>query len=120
MSECEADPDSTRKIRTFESRRNGLLGDCAIAAAFLSYAGPFPNDYRHDLSNAFEIDRCATWVKDGKFRRVALQFPDGLLRYAPDVAAALEDRTGGQRSVLNLEEMWETVVKPKRTMCSGK
>jgi len=36
-------------IKSYESDVKNLVGDCAAAAAFLSYAGPFPSHYRRQL-----------------------------------------------------------------------
>lgn len=30
-----------------------MLGDCILAAAFMSYAGPFPSDFREILNSAW-------------------------------------------------------------------
>jgi dynein heavy chain len=37
------------------------MGDCILAAAFMSYCGPFPSDYRNDL-NAKWLEK----IKDEK------------------------------------------------------
>jgi len=36
-------------IDTFEEQIGKLPGDCVVAAAFMSYAGPFPSEYREQL-----------------------------------------------------------------------
>jgi len=36
-------------IKGYQNDLKNLVGDCAIAAAFLSYAAPFPSAYREDL-----------------------------------------------------------------------
>ena len=36
-------------ITLFEEQIGFLPGDCVVAAAFLSYAGPFPSEYRDIL-----------------------------------------------------------------------
>ncbi|KAI8821286.1 dynein heavy chain and region D6 of dynein motor-domain-containing protein [Fimicolochytrium jonesii] len=38
-----------RSIGNYENAMNYLPGDCLLAAAFLSYAGPFPSNYRQQL-----------------------------------------------------------------------
>ena len=40
-----------KSIAGFEQDLINLVGDCLIAAAFLSYAGPFPAEYRDELVN---------------------------------------------------------------------
>jgi len=30
-----------------------LIGDCLLSAAFMSYCGPFPSEYRNDLFNSW-------------------------------------------------------------------
>jgi dynein heavy chain len=47
-------------ILTLDAKLLALAGDCLAAAAFLSYAGPFPSDYRNMLVND-------TWMP--KFRQ---------------------------------------------------
>jgi dynein heavy chain, axonemal len=46
-------------IADFEAQAARLPGDCVVAAAFLSYAGPFPSEYRDDLVSA-------TWMPQVK------------------------------------------------------
>jgi diphthamide biosynthesis protein 2 len=41
----------------------------------------------------FEVNETADWIKENKFDRVALQFPDELLRYSLSVSRELEKRT---------------------------
>jgi dynein heavy chain len=36
-------------IETFDDEYLRLPGDCVVAAAFMSYAGPFPSEYRELL-----------------------------------------------------------------------
>ncbi|EFJ08553.1 hypothetical protein SELMODRAFT_185288 [Selaginella moellendorffii] len=38
-------------IKSFEEQISKLPGDCLVAAAFLSYAGPFSSEYRDELVN---------------------------------------------------------------------
>lgn len=38
------------RLATFEINEACLLGDCILAAAFMSYCGPFPSDYRNGLN----------------------------------------------------------------------
>lgn len=44
-------------IVQYEEQMELLVGDCVVAAAFLSYAGPFTSLYRDELVNA-------TWLKE--------------------------------------------------------
>lgn len=58
---------------------------------------------RHDSHRLFQIPRTTSFIADGSFRRVALQFPDTLLREAPEVLWTLQARlrklaAGGVRS----------------------
>ncbi|KNC97489.1 uncharacterized protein SPPG_07404 [Spizellomyces punctatus DAOM BR117] len=41
-----------RSIKNYEEAMGYLPGDCLLAAAFLSYAGPFPSNYRQALVNS--------------------------------------------------------------------
>ena len=47
-----------------------------------------------DLRSVFEIDRCVKWIEEKDLKAVTLQFPDSLLKFAPTVAAILQDRLG--------------------------
>lgn len=38
------------RLGSFEDSYGNLLGDSILAAAFMSYAGPFPSDYRNNLN----------------------------------------------------------------------
>ncbi|CAM9691700.1 unnamed protein product, partial [Ectocarpus sp. 13 AM-2016] len=56
------------------------------------------------IDDFYEIPRTTSFIADGNFRRVALQFPDALLREAPEVLWTLQARlrklvAGGVRSV---------------------
>ena len=46
-------------IEQLDAQINEIPGDCVVAAAFMSYAGPFPSEYRDDLVNH-------TWLKTVK------------------------------------------------------
>lgn len=39
------------RLAGFEEAYDNLMGDCILAAAFMSYAGPFPSDYRNTLNS---------------------------------------------------------------------
>ncbi|GFO39956.1 2-(3-amino-3-carboxypropyl)histidine synthase subunit 2 [Plakobranchus ocellatus] len=43
-----------------------------------------------DLVDVYEVKRCVSWIQQGYFLRVALQFPDTLLVDAPAVAARIQ------------------------------
>jgi hypothetical protein len=45
-----------------------------------------------DLEWRWELERTATYIRSNGFKRVTLQFPDALLRDAPLVAGALQQR----------------------------
>ena len=40
---------SEEDVKAYSTDIRNLVGDCAVAAAFLSYAGPFPSEYREKL-----------------------------------------------------------------------
>lgn len=44
-----------------------------------------------EIEAAYEITRIATWIKELGLKRIALQFPDQLLKDAPDVALRVEN-----------------------------
>eukprot|EP00033_Pygsuia_biforma_P005625 GCRY01006214.1.p1 GENE.GCRY01006214.1~~GCRY01006214.1.p1 ORF type:complete len:1920 (-),score=585.98 GCRY01006214.1:315-5459(-) len=41
-----------QSIKNYQEQLGLLVGDCMVACAFLSYAGPFPSDYRRDFVHA--------------------------------------------------------------------
>ena len=38
------------RLADFQASYENLNGDCILAAAFMSYCGPFPSDYRNALN----------------------------------------------------------------------
>jgi len=44
------------KLAGLENVEGNLLGDCMLSAAFMSYCGPFPSDYRNRL-NALWLEK---------------------------------------------------------------
>ncbi|NXF58105.1 DPH2 synthase, partial [Ciccaba nigrolineata] len=55
---------------------------------------------RGELDGFYEMGRAAAFVRGGGFRKVALQFPDGLLADAAAVAARMEAATGAEMYIL--------------------
>ncbi|XP_054240412.1 2-(3-amino-3-carboxypropyl)histidine synthase subunit 2 [Indicator indicator] len=55
---------------------------------------------RGDLDSFYEMGRAAAFVRDGGFRKIALQFPDELLADAVSVATGMEAATGAEVYVL--------------------
>ncbi|KAG5473555.1 hypothetical protein LSCM4_03624 [Leishmania orientalis] len=53
-----------------------------------------PTNYR------FEIDKCIKRIKEKNARRVALQFPEGLLMFSIPIADILEEATGSEMVIL--------------------
>nr|XP_047915235.1 2-(3-amino-3-carboxypropyl)histidine synthase subunit 2 [Anser cygnoides] len=70
-------------------------GEAALRRAL----GPAPAS-RGDIDGCYETGRAAAFVREGGFRKVALQFPDELLPDAAAVAARLEAESGAEVSVL--------------------
>ncbi|KAF8853603.1 diphthamide biosynthesis protein, partial [Acephala macrosclerotiorum] len=54
-----------------------------------------------ELWNIYELERTAREIRDGGYRRVALQFPDGMLKDAPRISQALEKEVGKLPAVSN-------------------
>ncbi|XP_015926252.1 2-(3-amino-3-carboxypropyl)histidine synthase subunit 2 [Parasteatoda tepidariorum] len=52
------------------------------------------------LDDMHEIEKCANWIKNKGFSKVALQFPDSLLGDAASVALKLEDLTNKEIFIL--------------------
>jgi dynein heavy chain len=46
----------TKEMEGLAEKRKRLIGDCLIAAAFLSYAGPFSFDYRKEMMEDWQSD----------------------------------------------------------------
>ncbi|XP_037259938.1 2-(3-amino-3-carboxypropyl)histidine synthase subunit 2 [Falco rusticolus] len=72
-------------------------GEAALRRELGPTAAPPP---RGDLDSFYETDRAAAFVRDGGFRKVALQFPDELLADAAALAARMEEATGAEMYVL--------------------
>lgn len=53
-----------------------------------------PDHYR------FEIEKCVTRIKEKNAKRVALQFPEGLLLFATSIADILEEQTGAEMVIM--------------------
>jgi len=51
------------------------------------------------LDSYFEIERIAVWVRDRNFNRIALQFPDDLLRFSVQISTILAERLGNDENV---------------------
>jgi len=45
-----------------------------------------------DLAKIFEVSKCAAWIRERRVSRVALQFPDALLKHAPIVAKLIREQ----------------------------
>lgn len=45
-----------------------------------------------NIETEFEIERSVEWIDQNKYQTVALQFPDCLMKFSPQVAALLESR----------------------------
>ncbi|EPY31225.1 diphthamide synthesis protein [Angomonas deanei] len=60
----------------------------------LEMAAGLPSNYR------LEIDKCVKRIKEKGAKRVALQFPEGLLLFAAPIADILESHTGAQMVIL--------------------
>jgi dynein heavy chain len=43
------------RLENFNESYGNLNGDCILAAAFMSYCGPFPSDYRNKLNEEWLI-----------------------------------------------------------------
>lgn len=53
-----------------------------------------PDHYR------FEVDKCVNRIKEKQAKRVALQFPEGLLLFATSIAEILEEKTGAEMVIM--------------------
>jgi hypothetical protein len=65
-------------IGNLEQQIGRLPGDCLVAAAFLSYAGPFPSEYREELVKRTWLDQVGVrkwlwWWLISSFRDQASQ-----------------------------------------------
>ncbi|XP_059138610.1 dynein axonemal heavy chain 10-like [Physella acuta] len=57
-----------KDLAELRKKRERLLGDCIVGAAFLSYVGAFSFEYRHELMNK-------VWVPDLQTRQIPLSSP---------------------------------------------
>ncbi|EGT44903.1 hypothetical protein CAEBREN_02601 [Caenorhabditis brenneri] len=57
-----------------------------------SNAGYFEGLSENSIHSFFEIDATSEWIKNGKHRRIALQFPDSLLPYSKRVTKLIESK----------------------------
>ncbi|EFO86237.1 hypothetical protein CRE_01808 [Caenorhabditis remanei] len=57
-----------------------------------SNAGYFESLSENDIYLFFEIDNTSEWIKNGKHKRIALQFPDSLLPYSERVTRLIENK----------------------------
>jgi len=55
-------------IGALEARVRALPGDAVVAAAFLSYAGPFPSEYRDELAQTTWLPQVRLWDRLGALR----------------------------------------------------
>lgn len=58
------------RLAGFELDESHLLGDCILAAAFMSYCGPFPSSYRNNLNELWLekiIEERVSYTKGFKF-----------------------------------------------------
>lgn len=47
------------------------------------------DQFGEDINECFELERCAKWISDHSFRRIALQFPDEQLSQSVRIAQKL-------------------------------
>lgn len=62
------------RLAGFEKDESCLLGDCILGAAFMSYAGPFPSNYRKVLNSCW-LDKV---IEEGIVYTKGFQFTDFL------------------------------------------
>lgn len=55
---------------------------------------------KDELLDAFELERCVSWITEHELSRICLQFPDDLLEYSVDIAQHLEQKTFKQIYIL--------------------
>jgi dynein heavy chain len=58
------------RLASFEQSESCLIGDCVLAAAFMSYGGPFPSNYRNSLSEMWYdkiVDEMIAYTKGQGF-----------------------------------------------------
>lgn len=77
-------------------------GEDVIARDLPVLNGSFESALRAEetLEEAYEIQRCVSWIKQINVSTVALQFPDELLVDAPDVALKIEQKSNIQVYIL--------------------
>ncbi|CZR66604.1 related to diphthamide synthesis protein DPH2 [Phialocephala subalpina] len=70
----------------------------------LSTAQASPRLSDEELWNVYELERTAKEIRDGGYKRVALQFPDGMLKDAPRISQALEKEVWKLPAAVRKEE----------------
>ncbi|KAG1107312.1 hypothetical protein G6F42_016413 [Rhizopus arrhizus] len=58
------------------------------------------SEKHEDIQDLYEIDRTVARIKEGNYKRIALQFPDEYLADAANVAKQLAEKTGQDIFVL--------------------
>jgi diphthamide biosynthesis protein 2 len=53
-----------------------------------------------DIEDFFEIERCIRWVNENSFERVAMQFPDDLLKYSYEITSIIERKSRAKIFIL--------------------
>lgn len=55
---------------------------------------------KDQLSSVYQLEKCIEWIRENKFQRTCLQFPDCLLKDAPSIALHLEEKVGSSFYIL--------------------
>lgn len=90
----------------FSASGEDIINKCLSPSSSTSLYPKSSADHCHadhpeeTLDQAYEIQRCVQWIHKLGVSKVALQFPDELLVDAPDVALAIEMKSGTEIYIL--------------------
>ena len=96
----------TMASTVFSASGEDIINKCLSPSSSTSLYPKSSADHCHadhpeeTLDQAYEIQRCVQWIHKLGVSKVALQFPDELLVDAPDVALAIEMKSGTEIYIL--------------------
>jgi len=101
----------TADMQTLRETRDFLVGDCLLAAAFLSYTGAFNFDFRHEMM-------VNTWEPDVREKQIALSEPFDLRKLlTSDVETARWASEGLPQDDLSIQNGILTTRSSRYPLC---
>lgn len=53
-----------------------------------------------DINSFYEVNRCIEWIQNSNFKKVALQFPDEMLKDSCQIALTIQKHTNSKIFIL--------------------